>query len=116
MNETAESFAEMVDILIRTPAQAPSIHINVPLRKEWDTSTLMIHMGRDHGLQGYVQYAHLCYNISTNVEKIKFEDLYQFGISRKSSDILKELYRLEIIFLLKVIGKIIIEYFSFQLA
>ncbi|KRT83256.1 peroxidase [Oryctes borbonicus] len=92
MNETAESFAEMVDILIRTPAQVPSIHINVPLRKEWDTATLMMHMSRDHGLPGYVAYAQLCHNITSSAKKFKFEDLYQFGISRNNIDILKELY------------------------
>lgn len=93
MNETAENFAEMVDILIRTPAQAPSIHINVPLRKEWDTATLMMHMGRDHGLTGYTEYAHLCHNISNNIQTLKFEDLYQFGISRNNIRMLRELYR-----------------------
>lgn len=93
MNETAENFAEMVDILIRTPAQVPSIHINVPLRKEWDTSTLMMHMSRDHGLAGYIMYAQSCHNITNTGKKLKFEDLYQFGISRNNIEILRELYR-----------------------
>ncbi|KAJ8944427.1 hypothetical protein NQ318_002123 [Aromia moschata] len=64
MNETVETFAEMVDVLITTPAQSPSFHISVPLRKDWDTAALFIHMGRDHGIPSYPQYVQYCKNIT----------------------------------------------------
>lgn len=91
MNETAEDFAEMVDLLIRTPGQHPSMHMNVKLRTEWDTATLLIHMGRDHGLAGYPKWIGFCKN-TTLREHITFEDLEKFGISRSNVKILKTLY------------------------
>ncbi|XP_076275092.1 uncharacterized protein LOC143206037 [Rhynchophorus ferrugineus] len=62
MNETAESFAEMIDILITVPAQNPSTHMMVPLREGWDSFALFLHMGRDHGLPGYVGVVEYCTN------------------------------------------------------
>nr|XP_022916804.1 uncharacterized protein LOC111426494 [Onthophagus taurus] len=91
MNETAENFAEMIDILIKTPAQYVSGHIEVPLRHGWDTTTLMVHMGRDHGLPGYIYYAKFARNISER-EKIEFDELKRFGIDQNGINFLKKSY------------------------
>lgn len=90
MNETAENFAEMVDILIRHPAQEPTMHMNVKLRLDWDTSTLLTHMGRDHGIPGYAKFVEHC-----RKEKLTgdFEQFSQFGIDTDGIKILKTLYR-----------------------
>ncbi|XP_050297989.1 peroxidasin homolog isoform X2 [Anthonomus grandis grandis] len=74
LNETANSFAEMVDILISLPAQSPSLHMMVPLRKDWDTAGLFIHMGRDHGIPGYTSWMQYCSNI-TYPTNPTFEDM-----------------------------------------
>lgn len=93
MNESAENFAEMVDLLIKTPGQTPSIYMDVPLRNGWDTAALMTHMGRDHGISGYMNYVRRCSNYSIDI-KAEFEDLAHYGISEANIKILKELYRL----------------------
>lgn len=64
MNESAENFAEMLDLLITTPAKEPSMHISVALRSDWDTTSLFLHMGRDHGLAGYTKWLNFCRNVS----------------------------------------------------
>ncbi|XP_017785026.1 PREDICTED: uncharacterized protein LOC108568445 [Nicrophorus vespilloides] len=88
MNETATSFAEMVDVLISTQGQNPSFHMDVPLREDWDTSSLLIHMGRDHGLPGYVKLLEYCSNGTTTIKS--FHDLD--GIDKHHMKILKEMY------------------------
>lgn len=90
MNETAENFAEMIDLLIRSPAQEPTIHMNVKLRFDWDTATLLIHMGRDHGLPGYLKFVEFC-----NKDEVKsdFTEFASYGMDRESVKILKTLYR-----------------------
>lgn len=88
MNESAENFAEMVDLLIRTKAKSPSLHMVVPLRSEWDTSALLIHMGRDHGLPGYTQFAQIC----SNKTLTSFEQLSEMGIGAKNIATLSKLY------------------------
>lgn len=74
LNKTAESFAEMVDILISLPAQSPSMHMMVPLRSDWDTAALFLHMGRDHGIPGYTSWIEYCSN-STYTKRPTFDDL-----------------------------------------
>lgn len=64
----------MVDILITLPAQAPSLHMMVPLRTDWDTSALFIHMGRDHGIPSYTSGLQYCSNI-TYPTTPTFEDM-----------------------------------------
>lgn len=90
MNETAEDFAEMIDILIRSPAQEPTIHMNVKLRLEWDTATLLLHMGRDHGLPGYVKFVEYCKEEEFNGD---FNDFAKFGMEKESVKILKTIYQ-----------------------
>ncbi|XP_066250383.1 uncharacterized protein [Euwallacea similis] len=77
LNKTAETFADMVDILISLPAQAPSVHMMVPLRKDWDTASLFIHMGRDHGIPRYTSLIQYCGN-TTYPTQPTFEDLKAF--------------------------------------
>ncbi|KAJ8926678.1 hypothetical protein NQ314_020927 [Rhamnusium bicolor] len=91
MNETVESFAEMVDVLIGTPAQAPSLHMMVPLRTDWDTASLFIHMGRDHGIPSYPQYIQYCSNI-TFAQHLTFDDLKLKGIKDEYVKALKYMY------------------------
>lgn len=91
MNKTAENFAEMIDILITEPAQNPSMHISVPLRRDWDTAGLFVHMGRDHGIPGYVRTLEFCDN-TTFVKPPKFEDLKSHGIKAEYIKALKYLY------------------------
>lgn len=88
MNETAENFAEMVDILITTSAQNPSMHMMVSLRSDWDTASLFIHMGRDHGLPGYTNYLKQCENLTIS----RFEDLKKAGFTTEYIKALKYLY------------------------
>lgn len=90
MKKTRDSFAEMVDKLIATPAFRPSMHIDVPIRLDWDTTALLIHMARDHGVPDYTNFIKLC-NPSVDGD-IKFEDLKAFGISDKGIMLLKSLY------------------------
>ncbi|CAH1108455.1 unnamed protein product [Psylliodes chrysocephalus] len=92
MNETVESFAEMIDLLIRTPANSPSVHIMVPIRTEWDTASLFIHMGRDHGIPSYTNYLQYCTN-SVNKKPLSFENLKNFGIKDEYIKALKYMYR-----------------------
>lgn len=100
MNESAENFAEMVDILIRSPAQEPSMHMNVKLRTEWDTASLLIHMGRDHGLAGYPKWFEYCKNVSFTGN---LEQFSQVGMNREGMKILETLYRLVLLFMWQVI-------------
>jgi hypothetical protein len=88
MNETVENFAEMVDVLIRTPAQVPSMHMMVPLRSDWDTGSLFVHMGRDHGIPGYPKYLQKCQNITVS----SFNNFTQVGIRPEMIKALKYLY------------------------
>lgn len=89
MNETVENFAEMVDVLIRTPAQNPSMHMMVPLRPDWDTASLFVHMGRDHGIPPYTQYLEKCLNLTTD----NFDDFTKAGIRPELIKALKYLYQ-----------------------
>lgn len=89
MNETAENFAEMVDLLITTPAQIPSMHMIVPLRSKWETGSLLIHMGRDHGLAPYSKWAKFCFNTTIKT----FGDLSKMHIDTSSMEMLRKLYR-----------------------
>ncbi|ERL88558.1 hypothetical protein D910_05943 [Dendroctonus ponderosae] len=90
-NKTAETFAEMIDILITEPAQNPSMHISVPLRKDWDTSGLFVHMGRDHGIPGYITVLEFCSN-KTFSKYPKFDDLKSYGIKPEYVKALRYLY------------------------
>ncbi|CAH1129175.1 unnamed protein product [Ceutorhynchus assimilis] len=90
LNKTAESFAEMVDILISLPAQAPSMHMVVPLRSDWDTAALFIHMGRDHGIPGYTSWLQYCSNV-TSPQSPTFNDM-QANIKPEYVKALKYLY------------------------
>lgn len=90
MNETAESFAEMIDLLITTPAKEPSMHISVALRSDWNTASLFLHMGRDHGLPGYLKWLNFCSN-STDFKT--FEDLSKAPLKFEYLKALKYLYR-----------------------
>lgn len=90
MNETAETFADMVDVLIRTQAQVPSMHMVVPLRSKWETASLLIHMGRDHGLASYPKWAKYCYNITLNT----FDDLQKVNVKQENIDLLQNVYKL----------------------
>ncbi|XP_072395913.1 uncharacterized protein [Diabrotica undecimpunctata] len=92
MNETVETFAEMIDLLIQTPAQTPSVHIMVPIRREWDTASLFIHMGRDHGIPSYPKYLQYCTN-STSKKTPTFDSLKEFGIKDEYIKALKYMYR-----------------------
>ncbi|CAH1116127.1 unnamed protein product [Phaedon cochleariae] len=92
VNQTAETFAEMVDFLISTASQNPSLHINVPVRKDWDTASLFIHMGRDHGIPSYPKFLQYCTN-STSKKPMTFDDLKNFGIKAEFIKALKYLYR-----------------------
>lgn len=89
MNETAESFAEMVDLLITTPAKEPSMHISVSLRSDWNTAALFVHMGRDHGLAGYLKWLNFCDN---STEFRSFDDLSKASIKFEYIKALKYLY------------------------
>lgn len=91
INKTAETFAEMIDILITEPAQNPSMHISVPLRKDWDTSGLFVHMGRDHGIPGYIRVLEFCSN-KTFSSNPKFDDLKSYGIKPEYIKALRYLY------------------------
>ncbi|KAJ8969968.1 hypothetical protein NQ317_008531 [Molorchus minor] len=91
MNETVDTFAEMVDVLIRTAAQSPSFHMMVPLRPDWDTTSLFIHMGRDHGIPSYPQYVQYCQNV-TSPRSLTFEDLKSNGIKDEYIKALKYMY------------------------
>lgn len=92
MNETITSFAEMVDMLIATPANSPSMHMMIPLRNDWDTASLFIHMGRDHGIAPYLHYVKHCSNLTTN-KPLKFEDFTSVGIKDEYIKALKYMYR-----------------------
>lgn len=89
MNETVSNFAEMVDILIKSPAQVPSLHMAINLRSDWDTASLFIHMGRDHGLAGYTAWLNAAQNVS---RRYKFEELEKMGMKREFVKALKYLY------------------------
>ncbi|KAK9883031.1 hypothetical protein WA026_001241 [Henosepilachna vigintioctopunctata] len=89
MNETVANFAEMVDMLISTPAQVPSLHMAITLRHDWDTAALFVHMGRDHGLSGYTSWLNIANNTT---RKFKFEDLEKMGMLREYVKALKYLY------------------------
>ncbi|XP_066153356.1 uncharacterized protein [Euwallacea fornicatus] len=91
LSKTADSFADMIDILISEPAQNPSMHISVPLRANWDTSGLFVHMGRDHGIPGYVKIVQFCKN-QTFPKTLKFEDLKAYHIKPEYIKALKYLY------------------------
>lgn len=90
MNETAESFAEMVNLLIATPAKEPSMHISVSLRADWNTASLFLHMGRDHGLAGYTKWLNFCRN-TTKFQS--FDDLANVPIKSEYIKALEYLYR-----------------------
>lgn len=92
MNETVETFAEMIDVLISNPAQAPSVHIMIPLRHDWDTASLFIHMGRDHGIPSYPDVVNYCFNVSKD-KALKFEDFKAVGIKEEFIKALKYMYR-----------------------
>lgn len=91
MNETAENFAEMIDILMKTPAQEPSMHISVFLREDWDTASLFLHMGRDHGLPGYVSWLKFCRN-TTDTDYITFDDFEKAPMKQQYIKALEYLY------------------------
>lgn len=90
MNETAESFAEMIDLLITTPAKEPSMHVSVSLRSDWNTASLFLHMGRDHGLPGYLKFLNFCQN-TTDFQT--FEDLSKAPLKFEYVKALRFLYR-----------------------
>ncbi|CAH0563572.1 unnamed protein product [Brassicogethes aeneus] len=93
-NQTAESFADMIDVLITTPAQVPSTHMMVSLRSDWDTAALFLHMGRDHGIPPYPQWVQYCSNLThTHKLNFEFEDLKLVGIKQEYMKALKYLYR-----------------------
>lgn len=79
----------MIDILMRTPAQEPSMHISVTLRTDWDTASLFLHMGRDHGLPGYTNWLNFCRNTT---EFWTFGDLEKMPIRQEYLKALKFLY------------------------
>ncbi|KAF5280247.1 hypothetical protein FQA39_LY18070 [Lamprigera yunnana] len=89
LNATANNFAEMVDLLIRTPAQTTSMHMVVPLRNKWDTGSLLIHLGRDHGIPPYTQWVEFCHNVSIK----NFDDLFKVNIELNNVNLLTNLYR-----------------------
>ncbi|XP_030764452.1 uncharacterized protein LOC115888753 [Sitophilus oryzae] len=91
MNETANSFAEMIDILISLPAQNPSMHMAVPLRESRDTFALFLHMGRDHGIPGYLKMVEYCTNNTANKSK-RFDSLTE-KIKPEYIKALKYLYK-----------------------
>lgn len=84
----------MVDLLIRRSAQNPSMHMIVPLRSNWNTAALLIHMGRDHGLAAYPEWVKMCHSSQFDADIKGFEDLGKMGISKENVEMLKELYRL----------------------
>ncbi|XP_018331432.1 uncharacterized protein LOC108741220 [Agrilus planipennis] len=89
MNETAESFAGMIDLLIGTASQNPTMNMIVPLRNDWDTASLLIHMGRDHGIPSYPAYAEFCHNVTITT----FDDLKFTRIRPDNIRLLKTLYK-----------------------
>lgn len=91
MNETAENFAEMINLLIETPAKEPSMHISVSLRSDWNTASLFLHMGRDHGLPGYVNWLNFCHNKTAEFKT--FDDLAKAPLKFEYVKALKYLYR-----------------------
>lgn len=91
MNETVETFAEMIDLLITTPAQSPSMHMMVTLRPDWDTASLFLHMGRDHGIPSYPQFIQYCSNV-TYPQRPTFDDLRSRGIREEYIKALKYIY------------------------
>ncbi|KAB0798263.1 hypothetical protein PPYR_09256 [Photinus pyralis] len=89
MNTTTSSFAEMIDILIRTPAQTASMHMVVPLRNKWETSSFLIQLGRDHGIAPYTKWVQFCHNISIKT----FDDLKTTNIAQNNIKLLSNLYK-----------------------
>lgn len=90
MNDTSETFAEMIDVLISTPAQELSMHMYVALRPEWDTAALLPHIGRDHGLPSYLKVLDYCQNTT---EFKSFDDFSKVPIKAEYIKALKYLYR-----------------------
>ncbi|KAL1488622.1 hypothetical protein ABEB36_014425 [Hypothenemus hampei] len=90
LNQTAETFAEMVDILISLPAQIPSMHMMARLRNDWDTAALFIHMGRDHGIPEYTAWMQYCSNFTFPTYP-NFDD-FKTNIQPEYIKLLKYLY------------------------
>ncbi|KAK4874855.1 hypothetical protein RN001_014215 [Aquatica leii] len=89
MNASANNFGEMVDLLIRTPAQTTSMNMVVPLRSQWDTGSLLIHLGRDHGLPPYTKWVQFCHNVSI----ASFDDLSKVNMEKHNIKLLINLYK-----------------------
>lgn len=80
----------MVDNLISFPAEAPSMHIKVPIRTDWDTAVLFLHMSRDHGIPSYTNMLQYCTN-STFAKKLTFEEM-KSNIEPQHIKLLKYIY------------------------
>lgn len=78
----------MVDLLITNPAQNLGLNINVNLKPDWDAASLFVHMGRDHGLPGYVDWLNLRNNLST---QYTFKDLEYF-VKKENVKLISHLY------------------------
>ncbi|KAF5284358.1 hypothetical protein FQR65_LT13575 [Abscondita terminalis] len=89
MNATASNFAEMIDLLIGTPAQTTSMHMVVPLRNKWETGSLLVHLGRDHGIPPYTKFVQFCHNVSVK----SFDDLTKVNMEKNNIKLLTDLYR-----------------------
>ncbi|KAJ9573877.1 hypothetical protein L9F63_008737, partial [Diploptera punctata] len=72
---------ELTQLMLDAPAQQPSLIMSSSLQNGWDTASLLVQLGRDHGLPNYQQWLQQC--SSTN-----FTDAF----SPRNLNIIKSIY------------------------
>ncbi|PSN37939.1 hypothetical protein C0J52_20255 [Blattella germanica] len=59
---------QLAQQMLITPAQQPSLNIAPQLEDGWDTGSLLLRMGRDHGLPSYQHWLQFC--SATNITEV----------------------------------------------
>ncbi|XP_033611688.1 uncharacterized protein LOC111875414 [Cryptotermes secundus] len=87
MNTT--EYLQMVQLALSTPAKQPSLHTPPAIKDGLDRGTLLVHMGRDHGLAGYLQWLHYCnHNLTQPLSPSLANLLHRIYINKEDIDLI----------------------------
>ncbi|XP_068084351.1 uncharacterized protein [Anabrus simplex] len=84
-----QSYHQLIHSMLTIPAQVVNIHSSGRSHRGWDIPSLLIHLGRDHGLPSYPHWVQLCnYNLPASVN---FSDISRL-MSPGKAELLRKIY------------------------
>lgn len=82
-------YLKMVQLALSTPAQQPSLHMPPAIKDGLDRGTLLVHMGRDHGLAGYPQWLQRCnHNLTQPISPSLANLLHRIYTNKEDIDLI----------------------------